>query len=560
MKHIKELLGGNLRQYGMVLALILLIVFFEWRTGGKVLTPTNAQAILNGNSYVLIMAIGMLFVIITGQIDLAPGSVAAVVGICMALSLRSGSGWYLIIGIPVGLIVGVACGVVIGRRLLRKGLKKWTAVLTGVVVGLVIGLAVAALFSWLIHAFGIPWWGGVLVGLGVGALIGAWQGAWLAFIGVPGFITTLAGQMLFRGLDQFIGKAESIGVPKQIQFIGGGYLPEWGPNSGMNNSTLVLGVLAVVLIVFMQIRRRTRLTKMGMPQAPVWTLVVRLVVIVAVLAYLTYLFGTGREGTSFPVTGCILVVLVLIYNFISKRTPLGRSVYAVGGNRFASELTGISNKKVYFLSMMNMSILAAVAAIMFIGRSHSTGPSDGVGWELDAIAAVFIGGAAVQGGVGTVMGAMIGGLVMAVLNNGLQLMNVGSDMTQIIKGLVLLVAVAFDLYSKAQGKPSIIGALMRGLHPKREMALADAQARSGGPGGEGPTTALSTPAALASASVRAGQTASPGGGTAPRTAGSPQVPVDDVVGGALRSSDAQARAQASPPQSGSESDNNTTER
>ncbi|MDR2973672.1 MAG: sugar ABC transporter permease [Propionibacteriaceae bacterium] len=472
MKHVKELLGGNLRQYGMVLALILLIAFFQWQTGGKVLTPTNAQNILNGNSYVLVMAIGMLFVIITGQIDLAPGSVAAVVGICMAMALRGGETWYLIIGIPVGLVVGVACGVVIGRKLLKRGMGRIPSVVVGVVAGVVIGAAVAVLFSFLIHTFGIPWWGGVLIGLGVGGVIGAWQGAWLAFVGVPGFITTLAGQMLFRGLDQFIGKAESISVPEEIQFIGGGYLPEWGPNTGLNNSTVLLGILAAVVLVVMQVRRRARLAKTGSVMPPLWPLIVRLVVMVAVLGYLTFLFGSGRVNTSFPVTGCILVVIVLVYNFISNRTPLGRSVYAVGGNRAAAQLTGINTKKVYFLSMFNMSLLAAVAAIMFIGRSHSTGPSDGVGWELDAIAAVFIGGAAVSGGVGTVMGAIIGGLVMAVLNNGLQLMNVGSDMTQIIKGLVLLVAVAFDLYSKAQGKPSIIGSLMRGLHPRREMAGA----------------------------------------------------------------------------------------
>ncbi|MDR2896661.1 MAG: sugar ABC transporter permease [Propionibacteriaceae bacterium] len=474
MTQLRALLGNNLRQYGMLLALVALVIFFQWRTDGKVLTSTNAQAILNGNSYVLIMAVGMLFVIITGQIDLAPGSVAAVVGICMALSLRGGSDWYLIIGIPVGLVVGVACGVVIARRLIRAGSSRLAAVSIGVAAGLIIGAGVAVLFSFLIHQFGIPWWGGVLVGLAVGAVIGAWQGAWLAFIGVPGFITTLAGQMLFRGLDQFIGKAESIGVPEQIQYLGGGYLPEFGPTTGLNNSTLLLGVVAAVLIIFLQLRRHARMVKLGSAAPALWTVIVRLLVIVAVIGYLTYLFGSGRTGTSFPVTGCILVVLVLIYNFISTRTPLGRSVYAVGGNRAAAALTGINTKKVYFLSMFNMSLMAAVAAIMFVGRSHSTGPSDGVGWELDAIAAVFIGGAAVSGGVGTVTGAMIGGLVMAVLNNGLQLMNVGSDMTQIIKGLVLLVAVAFDLYSKSQGHPSLIGALMRGLNPKKQMALDQA--------------------------------------------------------------------------------------
>lgn len=404
---LKQLLGSNLRQYGMLGALILLALFFHFVSGGKMLTPSNAQNILNGNSYVLVLAIGMLFVIITGQIDLSVGSVAAVVGICTALS---------------------------------------------------------------INFWAFPWWLGILFGLFVGILIGMWQGSWLAFVGVPGFITTLAGLMLFRGLYQYVGKASSQPAPSEIRFIGGGYLPEWGPNTTLNNSTLLLGVVAFAVIAVMDFRRRARVVKSGGTPAPLWATILRLVVVGVALGYVVWLFGSGRPGTSFPVTGVILVVLGLIYNFIATRTTIGRGVYAVGGNKAAAALTGISVKRVYFLTMTNMSFLAAVAGIMYFGRSTSTGPSDGVGWELDAIAAVFIGGAAVSGGIGTVTGSLIGGLVMAVLNNGLYLLGVGSDMTQIIKGLVLLVAVAFDLYSKSQGKPSIIGALTRGLNPN---AVAD---------------------------------------------------------------------------------------
>ncbi len=400
---IKQLLGGNLRQYGMLGALVLVALFFQIASGGKMLTPSNAQNILNGNSYVLVLAIGMLFVIITGQIDLSVGSVAAVVGICTALS---------------------------------------------------------------INYWNFPWWLGILFGLFVGILIGMWQGSWLAFIGVPGFITTLAGMMLFRGLYQYVGKASSQPAPDEIRFIGGGYLPEWGPNTGLNNSTLLLGVVAFAIIVFGDFRRRARVAKAGGTPAPLWATLLRLAVVGIALGYLTWLFGSGRPGTSFPVTGVILVVLGLIYNFIATRTTIGRGVYAVGGNKAAAALTGISVKRVYFLAMTNMAFLSAIAGIMYFGRATSTGPSDGVGWELDAIAAVFIGGAAVSGGIGTVTGSLIGGLVMAVLNNGLYLMGVGSDMTQIIKGFVLLIAVAFDLYSKSQGKPSIIGAFSRGLNPK----------------------------------------------------------------------------------------------
>ena len=171
--------------------------------------------------------------------------------------------------------------------------------------------------------------------------------------------------------------------------------------------------------------------------------------------------ASGRPGTSAPISALILGVLVLVYGFVATRTIIGRHVYAVGGNRHAAELSGVRSKQVNFLVMMNMSILAALAGMMFVARSNASGPFDGVGWELDAIAAVFIGGAAVTGGVGTVVGSIVGGLVMAVLNNGLQLLGVGADMTQIIKGLVLLAAVAFDVYNKSQGRRSITGLLMR---------------------------------------------------------------------------------------------------
>ena len=398
MKSLKQLFSGGARQFGMVFALAALIAIFQVTTHSKVLTPTNAQNIINGNAYVLILAIGMVLVIIAGHIDLSVGSVAAVVGIVVALAIRD---------------------------------------------------------------WGIPWWVGVLLGLAVGALIGAWQGAWVAYVGIPGFITTLAGMMLFRGANQYIGKSNTIPVPSQIQYLGAGYLPEWGPNTGLNNSTLLLGILAMVFTVWVEFRRRAKAAKLGGTQLPVIVSVIRTVLIVALLAYVTWLFGSGRPGTSFPISGVILVVLVIIYHFISARTITGRHVYAVGGNRAAAALSGVNIKRTNFVVMMNMSLLSALAGIVFIGRSTASGPFDGTGWELDAIAAVFIGGAAVSGGVGTVIGSMIGGLVMAVLNNGLQLMGVGSDRTQIIKGLVLLAAVAFDVYNKIQGRPSIIGTLFR---------------------------------------------------------------------------------------------------
>ena len=398
MKSLKSLLGGDLRQFSMMGALVILIAYFQFGTGGKVLTSTNMVNLINGNSYVLILAIGMVMVIVIGHIDLSVGSVAAVVGIVVALAMRD---------------------------------------------------------------WGIPWWAGILLGLAVGAAIGAWNGWWVAYVGVPGFITTLAGYMLFRGVNQFIGHSNSIPVPQEFRYIGAGYLPAWGPSTGLNNSTLVLGILAAAYVVWRELKLRKKALRIGMQPASLLIASIRAGLLIVVIGYVTYIYGSGRTGTSFPVPGVLLVALVIFYHMLTQRTVIGRHIFAVGGNRIAASLSGVSTKRTYFFVMMNMSILSAVAGMVFIGRSTSSGPFDGTNWELDAIAAVFIGGAAVSGGIGTVTGSIIGGLVMATLNNGLYLMGVGSDRTQIIKGLVLLVAVAFDVYNKQQGRPSIIGLLLR---------------------------------------------------------------------------------------------------
>lgn len=398
MDKLKQIFGGDTRQFGMIFALVALIIFFQVWTGGLTLKPDNVINIFQGNAYILVLAIGMVLVIIAGHIDLSVGSVAAAVGISVAMAIRD-----------------------------------WS----------------------------LPWPVGILFGLLVGALIGAWQGFWVAYVGIPAFIVTLAGMLIFRGLNQYIGKSNTVPVPEGFQKIGAGYLPEVGPNTGYNNLTILLGLLVVGAIVFGALRTRRNQAKIGAHMEPMVVLGLRLALIAAAIMAAMMLMASGRKGTSLPYSALILGLLVIIYGFISTRTVTGRHVYAVGGNRHAAELSGVKTKKVDFLVMMNMSILAALAGMMFVARSTSSGPFDGVGWELDAIAAVFIGGAAVSGGVGTVVGSMIGGLVMAVLNNGLQLKGIGADMTQIIKGLVLLTAVAFDVFQKSQGRPSLIGRLMR---------------------------------------------------------------------------------------------------
>lgn len=398
---IKKMFGGgtsNARQFGMIFTLVGIILLFQILTHGLTLDPVNLIAIVSQYSYILILAIGMVMVIILGNIDLSVGSVAAVAGIVVATAMQK---------------------------------------------------------------FDLPWGLAIILGLVIGAAIGAWQGFWVAYIGVPAFIVTLGGYLLFRGMNQFIGNANTIPVPEGFRVIGAGYLPEVGPNTGYNNLTLLLGVLIAIVVVIRELRLRTTQREMGSEMAPAWVSVVKVTVLVAVVVYAAFLFAGGRVGTSFPVSGLILLVLVVLYSFITNNMIFGRHIYAVGGNRLAAQLSGVKSKRVHFLVMMNMSILASLAGMIFVARSAASGPQDGLNWELDAIAACFIGGAAVAGGSGTVTGSIVGGLVMAVLNNGLQLMGVGADKVQMIKGLVLLIAVGIDVYNKSQGKPSLIGLMTR---------------------------------------------------------------------------------------------------
>ncbi|MFI7540803.1 multiple monosaccharide ABC transporter permease [Actinoplanes sp. NPDC049599] len=397
----KNLFGGttsNARQFGMIFTLVAIVLLFQFLTDGLTLRSDNLIALFQQNSYILILAIGMLMVIVAGHIDLSVGSIAAFAGILVA-----------------------------------KSMAEWD----------------------------LPWPVAILFGLLIGAAIGAWQGFWVAYIGVPAFIVTLAGMLIFRGGNQFIGNANTIPVPEGFRAIGSGFLPEVGPNTGYNNLTLLLGLAACLAVVWREVQARRTRHEMDADTGPLWVSILRMAVMVGVLAFVALRFASGRVGTSFPVSGIILVALVILYSFYTRNTAGGRHIYAVGGNSRAAELSGVKLKRVNFFVMMNMSVLASLAGMIFVARSAASGPQDGNGWELDAIAAVFIGGAAVAGGIGTISGSIVGGLVMAVLNNGLQLQGVGTDRVQIIKGLVLLLAVALDVYNKSQGRFSIIGSITR---------------------------------------------------------------------------------------------------
>jgi putative multiple sugar transport system permease protein len=425
VRELRSTLGGNVRQYGMIIALLLLVAMFQVLTHGLFLEPRNVTSLLVQNGYILILAIGMVMVIIAGHIDLSVGSVSAFIGATVALSM-----------------------------------DRW----------------------------GFPWPAAILLGLALGILVGLWQGFWVAYVGIPAFIVTLAGMLLFRGLDLMILNAESIPVPDSFQKIANGYLPEMGPNTGYHNPTLVLTLLAVAVIVYLELRRRADLRSYGMPTPSLTISVIKLVVVCGLLIVFGLLLASYK---GVPVVGLILGSLILLYSFITQRTVLGRHIYTVGGNSNAARLSGVDTRRIDLFVMVNMAFLAAIAGMVFTAYLNAANPKDGVNFELDAIAAVFVGGAAVAGGVGTVTGSMIGGLVMGTLNLGLANLSVDSNFVQIIKGLVLLGAVAFDVYSKNQGRPSFIGMIIRGV----------SSGRRAGPGSAAPTP------------VRAGESAVPTGVT-----------------------------------------------
>jgi putative multiple sugar transport system permease protein len=393
---LRALLTRNLRTSGIYIAFVAIVALFWLLTENHVsLSPGNITNIVLQYSYILVLAIGMVLVIIAGHIDLSVGSVVALTG------------------------------------------------------------AVSAV---LVIKNGAPWRVGMLAAIGVGLAVGAWQGFWVAYVGIPAFIVTLAGMLLFRGLDLMILNAQSIPVPEAFQKIANGYLPEMGPNTGYHNPTLVLTLLGIAVLTYFELKNRSDRKKYDMSVPPIAVTIIKLVLSGGLL------LATGMLLASYkglPVVGLILFALVIIYTFITQRTVTGRYIYSVGGNRNAAGLSGVNTKKVDFLVMVNMGLLAGVAGMVFTAYLTAANPKDGVGFELDAIAAVFIGGAAVAGGVGTVTGAMIGGLVMGVLNLGLANMSVDSNWIQVIKGLVLLGAVAFDVLSKkAGGRRSFVSMVM----------------------------------------------------------------------------------------------------
>ncbi|MFF4499624.1 multiple monosaccharide ABC transporter permease [Streptomyces sp. NPDC001401] len=383
---LQLILGGlrrNMRQYGMLIALGLIVVLFQVWTGGDLLLPRNVSNLVLQNSYILILAIGMMLVIIAGHIDLSVGSLTAFVGAFAAvLTVQHGVAW------PVALVLCLL----------------------------------------------------------VGALAGSVQGFLIAYLGIPSFIVTLAGMLLFRGLTEIFLQGQTLGpFPNGLQKLGNGFLPEVGPHTNYHNLTLLLGFVLLAFVIYQEIRDRKREQEFSLAVLPRNAFLLKLVAIAAAVLAVTMLLASYQGA---PIILIVLGVLVVGYGYVMRNAVFGRHIYAIGGNLPAAKLSGVKDKKVTFLVFLNMGVLAALAGLVVAARLNAASPKAGLNFELEAIASSFIGGASMSGGVGTVLGAIIGGLVLGVLNNGMNLLSVGTDWQQVIKGLALLAAVGFDVWNK----------------------------------------------------------------------------------------------------------------
>ena len=375
---------NNLREYGMLLSLLVIMLFFEIVTNGTLLRPLNLTNLVLQNSYIVIMALGMLLVIVTGHIDLSVGSVAGFVGAVAAVLMVS----YDMHFVPATILCLI-----------------------------------------------------------LGGLIGAAQGYWVAYFKIPSFIVTLAGMLVFKGLALAILMGQSIGpFPPTFQKLSSGFIPELSPDAGsLYPTSLAIGALLALGLVWQNFRSRTRQEHHGMEVEPYGFFLAKNALFFAVIVYFAYLIASHR---GLPNVLVIMVALIALYGFVTTRTTIGRQIYAVGGNERAAKLSGIKTERLTFLTFVNMGVLAALAGLVFAARLNTATPKAGLGFELDVIAACFIGGASAYGGVGRVGGAVIGALIMGVMNNGMSILGIGIDYQQVIKGLVLLGAVCLDVYNK----------------------------------------------------------------------------------------------------------------
>ncbi|MGZ9811561.1 multiple monosaccharide ABC transporter permease [Pseudoroseicyclus sp. H15] len=387
---IGAFLGSHLREYGMLFALIAIMAFFQIATDGTLLKPVNITNLFLQNSYIIIMALGMLLVIVAGHIDLSVGSVVGFVGALAAVMMVSWD-WAVWMTIPACLLVGAA--------------------------------------------------------------IGAAQGYWVAYWRIPSFIVTLAGMLVFRGASLWLLEGQSVGpFERSFQSLSTGFIPDFLPfvktflgMERLNGFAVVVGVVLAAALVLSGLRTRRQSARYGMDIEPMAFFALRNVLVAGAIVFIAWKLATFRGLPNVLIT---MGVLIVLYAFMTENTTLGRRIYAVGGNLKASKLSGIKAERLTFLTFVNMGMLAALAGLIFAARLNTATPKAGNAFELDVIAAVFIGGASMSGGVGRIVGAVVGAFIMGVMNNGMSILGIGIDYQQVIKGLVLLAAVIFDVYNK----------------------------------------------------------------------------------------------------------------
>lgn len=389
MKNSK--VGQTLQKYTMVIILVLVASFFTWRSNGKILLPQNITNIISQNAYVFVLATGMLLCILTGgNIDLSVGSVVCFTG-------------------------------AVGAVWMKQGMSIWLA---------------------------------VLLMLLIGTAVGAWQAFWIAYVHVPPFITTLSGMLVFRGLSNVIlqGKTVSVTNEQFVKLFGGGancYVPDFFHGEEINILCLAVGGVAILVYLISSFRSRIVRKSKGYEVEPITGAIVKAILISVVIAFFSYKLSKYK---GIPTALIWVALVVLIYSYITSKTTIGRHLYAVGGNETATKLSGINTKRVYFFAYTNMGFIAALAGLLTIARLTSAQPTYGQNYEMDAIGSCFIGGASAYGGVGTVPGVIVGALLMGVINIGMSIIGVDQNYQKVVKGLVLLAAVIFDVVSKKQNK------------------------------------------------------------------------------------------------------------
>ena len=380
-----------LKKYTMVIALVLVVAFFYISTDGKILYAQNINNLISQNAYVFVLAAGMLLCILTGgNIDLAVGSVVCFVG-------------------------------GIGAVMMDKDLNVWVAVAVMLIGGLLVGL---------------------------------WQGFWIAYVKVPPFIATLAGMYAFRGLSNVVLQGFTVGIRNTtfLNVFGGGadcYIPDFLSGSTINMTCLVAGIAVVIIIAAVSMKNRISAKSKGYDVAPLYSELIKLVVIGAAIIWVTYKLASYK---GIPTSLLWIVAVLLIYAYITAKTTMGRYLYAVGGNEKATKLSGIDPRKVYLFAHVNMGLMAGLAGILTVARATQAQPTFGQGYEMDAIAACFIGGASAYGGEGGVFGVVIGAVLMGVINQGMSIMGMEANYQKVVKGVVLLVAIIFDVLSNKKKK------------------------------------------------------------------------------------------------------------